>query len=230
MGRSWIAWLVPGLLAASVIYAIYLGIRVGDLELELAQLERAKASKDGPPAASAPKAEVPVPEQDSKLLDRVDAIEDDLADLQENYANLDEKLAGTKDPGTNEARILDVVTRAQSRVLDRQLEFHSAQWRKTREAAVADFAVKQKLDSWQTERIRKLLEQEIDEMLEIITRPGNAENPEKTAAEFQSALDRTDSEAVGLLKEDQALAWALNRQFERRVLWPWLPSLQPKAP
>lgn len=221
---------MPGMLALSVIYSIYLGFRVSGLERELARAKPAARPTSGPEPGPAASAHGAAKEEGSTVIARLESIEDDLADLQENYAALDEQLAGGgKGVGADESKILDVVTKAQARVRDRQLEFHSAQWHKNRAAVAEDFGAKHHLERWQIDHIKRLLEEETDEAVAILGRPDVAENPELIASDWQKHLDETDAEALRVLQGEAAQAWMGARMFERQVLWPWLPSLQPAA-
>jgi hypothetical protein len=229
MRASWIAWIVPALLTASVIYSIYLGFRVAALERELARTGRSQPRSG---AQLEREAEHPDKAGDDRLSSRLGSIEDDLADLQESYARLDDQLAGGKGLGggpADEARILDVVTKAQARVRERQLEFHSAQWRRTRAQIAEDFGVKNNLERWQVDHVKRILEEETEAAADILSRPESAENPELMANEWQRRLDETDEEALRILEGPAVQAWIEARLFERQVLWPWLPSLQPQA-
>jgi hypothetical protein len=225
MRASWTVWVVPGLLAASLIYSTYLGFRVSDLEHELAR----RKGEGAAPEAPAEDGQNAAPMEDPKVIARLESIEDDLADLQENYASLDVQLSGTKGGGgADESRILDVVTKAQARVRDRQLEFHSEQWHTTRAAVAEDFGSKNNLERWQVDHIKQLLLEETDEAVEILARPDVAEHPEQIASDWQRRLDETDAEALRVLEAPAQQAWLAARLFERQILWPWLPSLQPK--
>lgn len=221
------AWIVPGLLA---IGSIYLGFRVFELEervqkmsarLDASERENAGAKPtDATAAAAQDVAAAPVTSA------RLAAIEDDLAQVQEDYAGLDEQLteALPKQGAGDEARILDVVTRAQTRIRDRQIEFHQAHWRKARADLLDMFAAGQKLERWQTDGLKDLLDEETDSMIDIMVRPDLAENPDKAAADWQQRLEETDAEAVRLLEPKQREAWLGARAYERTVLWPWLPQ------
>jgi hypothetical protein len=229
MRATWTAWIVPGLLAASLIYSIYLGFRVTGLERELARSRPAAPAPSKPQPAATATGQAAADVDGSKVTARLESIEDDLADLQENYAALDEQLAGGKGAGTEETKILDVVTKAQARVRDRQLEFHSAQWHTARSAVAEDFGAKNNLERWQIDHIKRLLQEETDEAVELLARPDVAEHPEVIAADWQRYLDETDAEALRVLEGPAAQAWMGARMFERQILWPWLPSLQPAA-
>lgn len=229
MRASWTAWIVPGLLAASVIYSFYLGFRVASLEQQLARARAAGQPADGAEPAPTAGAEAAAQPDDSKVLARLESIEDDLADLQENYASLDVQLAGGKGAGGDDSRILDVVTKAQSRVVERQLQFHSEQWHKNRAALAEDFGTRNKLERWQVDEIKRALAEETDEAVAILAQPNIAEHPEQVATEWQRRLDETDAEALRVLEGGPAAqAWVASRLFERQILWPWLPSLQPQ--
>lgn len=230
-------WIMPALLAASVIYSIYLGIRVTDLERRLAG-DKPGAAVTGatpwPAERGGPVAGAAGPAQPASVEARLDTIEDDLAHMQEEYAELDEQLSGSTAEGgggggVDENRILDVVTRAQTRVRERQLDFHGTQWRKTRAAVLADFAEKHRLESWQVEDLKRVMDEEVEEAVVLLARPESAENPEQMAVEWQKRLNETDVEAMRVLTGPAAEAWMAGRMFERQLLWPWLPSLQPPA-
>jgi hypothetical protein len=231
MRPSWTAWIVPGLLVLSGIHSIYLGFRISELEQHLAAMGRSGGAKGAATSADSGRASARAAVANAAeptVEARIDTIEDDLTHMQEEYADLDQKLAG---PGgkVNESQILDIVTRAQSRVRDRQLEFHGTQWRNMRTAMFSDFATKNHLEHWQSEQLQRVLDEEIDEAVAILTRPENAENPELLATEWQRRLDETDAEAMRVLQGPAAEAWVGARMFERQLLWPWLPSLQPKT-
>ena len=231
------SWIVPVLLAGSVIYSIYLGFRVSDLERKLAE-RKAGTPADGkatpwPEERGGPVAGVAGPARPASIEARLDTIEDDLAHMQEEYAEIDEQLAGGTTQGSggavDENRILDVVTKAQTRVRDRQLEFHGAQWRKARSAMLSDFASRNNLEGWQVEELKTAIDEEIDEAVALLAKPESAENPELVAVEWQKRLNATDVEAMRVLTGPAAEAWMAARMFERQLLWPWLPSLQPQA-
>lgn len=232
MRSIWTDWLPLALSGLLAIYSIYLGFRITDLEDALARQRYdagadAAGAKDGAAGTAAGPGHAPrLDPLDPKVEARLKTIEDDLSHMQEEYAQLDEQLAGQGGNGVDERRILDVVTRAQERVRDRQLEFHGTHWRKTRAALLDDFATKVQLEPKQTDALQRLLEEETDAMIELIARPESAENPERTAAEWQRRLDETDQEALRVLTPEQIHAWLGARAFERQVLWPWLPSLQ----
>lgn len=221
---------MPGLLAASVIYSIYLGFRVSDLERELAGRKAVRAAAEGPRSSPSEGPQQAGPGEDPKVIARLESLEDDLADLQENYAKLDEQLAGGRGTGgADENRILDVVTKAQHRANNRQLEFHSTQWRNTRDVVAEDFGAKHNLERWEIDHIKTLLGEETDEAVEILARPDLSEHPAEVAKDWQRRLDETDAEALRVLQGKAAQDWMATRLFERQVLWPWLPSLQPKS-
>jgi hypothetical protein len=202
---------------------------VAGLEQELARARSAERPANGAVRAVADGTGAAAQADDSKVLARLESIEDDLADLQENYAGLDVQLAGGKGAGGDDTRILDVVTKAQSRVVERQLQFHSEQWHKSRAALAEDFGSRNQLERWQVEEIKRALAEETDEAVAILAQPNIAERPELVATEWQRRLDETDAEALRVLEGPAAQAWVASRLFERQILWPWLPSLQPQA-
>jgi hypothetical protein len=223
---AWIIGIIAGLLG---IFAVHLSQRVVELERRVAALEPLEG--DEPVASKENAGGLPNTTGRAPVEKRLEAIEDDLAQLQEDYAGLDQQLAaGGGTPGApDEARILDVVTRAQNRVRDRQLEFHVEHWKRTRSQLLDHFAEQTKLERWQTEQLRELLDHELDAWFELYTRPEMIENPERAAEEWQRQLDETDLEAVRLLDPLQKSNWHAARYAERQTLWPWLPSLQKQS-
>jgi hypothetical protein len=211
------------------IFAVHVSTRVLELERRVAVLS-AQPGAARAAQKSAASARGATPSGKAPIEKRLDAIEDDLAQLQEDYAGLDDQLAQGGGPtGTpDEEHILDVVTRAQNRVRDRQLEFHLQHWKRTRAQLLEQFAAQTKLERWQTDELREMLDEELDAMLEIFTQQEMLENPEVAADEWQRRLDATDLEAVRLLDPEQKRDWLAARAHERAVLWPWLPSLQKK--
>ena len=123
-----------------------------------------------------------------------------------------------------EQTILSVVERENSRIRDVQLEWHRARWLETRDQQLAAFATSMHLQPDQTTALRSVLEHELNEMVSVLKRPGLAEDPDQAAADWQAVLSKTDQRALGVLTPEQQQVWVQVRQFERNVLWPWLPK------
>jgi hypothetical protein len=126
-------------------------------------------------------------------------------------------------PGA-EQRILSVIGKEQSRIRDRQLEFHRQRWLEQREAALDQFAQAQKLSSRQRDGLQQLLTDELDGIVNILKRPDAVENPDRVADDWVATLEATDYAAHKLLDPAQTNAWDVARFVERRILWPWLPE------
>ena len=125
---------------------------------------------------------------------------------------------------SQEAAVLSIVARENSRIRDVQLEWHRARWGETRQQQLAVFAGQHKLRPEQTAELNRALEHELDAMVSILKRPDAAEDPDQAATDWQSVLKETESRVKTILTPEQEQAWMQGRVFERRVLWPWLPQ------
>ena len=223
--RTW--WV--GFVAALLTVSVYLGYRVFTLERRVDELARRLGATARPADGAAGGAPaVPTGDHEQRLV----ALERDQRALHDDLRTLEEATADSPlphgptgiDPATGEQRILSVVGRQQSKVLDRQLEFHYSRWVEQRQQALTSFAQAQRLSPRQTDVLNQLLEDELDGMVAILRRPDAGENPEKVADDWLAALSATDHEAHRILDPAQSNAWDIARFVERRILWPWLPD------
>lgn len=217
----------PILQALFLLGLVVVGYRSCTLEKKLAELEHktGKMREELPPAADATEGARPR----GALEARIAALEEDLAQAEDDLATIEELVvtATEKTDGEDakdDQRILSVVTRAHERVLERQLQFHRAHWSQFREQTLHDFSARQGLDSYQQSELQRLLEEELDSMVEILKRPDTAENPERAAADWDAELQKTDRAVERVLEPEQLEAWMSGRAFERAVLFPWLPK------
>jgi hypothetical protein len=214
------------LLAAALALFGYMGYRVLSLEQRVEQLSRRLGEAPSGGAAGAPS-------QGSGYEQRIATLERDQRMLVDDLRTLEQATAdpiaprhipSALDPGAGEQRILSLIGRQQTRVLDRQLEFHRTRWLEQRETALEEFATRFKLSPRQTDQLSELLVDEIDRLVEVMRRPDAAENPERVADEWRATLATTDSSAHRVLDPSQIPAWDTVRLLERRILWPWLPE------
>lgn len=225
--RTW--WAGSVAVVAIVALFAYLGFRVTALERRVdVLLERLGTTPSSDGAAGAGSG--------SGYEQRLASIEREQGTLRDDLRTL-EAATGTVDPAQprtaaaalanqpgGEQHILSVIGREQSRIRDRQLEFHRDRWLDQREAALDQFAQTQKLSARQRDMLHQLLSNELDGIVEILRRPDAVENPERVADEWLSALGATDYAAHKLLDPAQTAAWDVARFIERRILWPWLPE------
>jgi hypothetical protein len=120
--------------------------------------------------------------------------------------------------------VLSIVERENNRIKDVQLEWNRSRWLDTRDAQLLSFSKQYGLTTEQTAGLQKAMQQEIDGMIELLRRPDLLDDPDGTAADWQSKLEATDARAKQLLNPAQLGAWNQGRVFERKLLWPWLPS------
>src|SRR5262249_48891173 len=99
-----------------------------------------------------------------------------------------------------------------------------SRWQETREQQLTSFAHQNKLTPTQTTELQKSLEHEVDAMVEVLRRPNLMEDPDSASSDWQALLDATDRDAEKVLTPEQLSNWNLARAFERRLLWPWLPT------
>jgi uncharacterized phage infection (PIP) family protein YhgE len=158
--------------------------------------------------------------------ERLRKLEAEIATLRQTVRELEQvdDQAVATGPNIPDDKILAVVTRAQSRILDRQLQFGRDRWLEWREGALSQFAHDFGLSASQTQQLHQLLTDEIDTMMEIMRRPDALENPEQSATDWQARLDKTDDAVRNLLAPHQNIAWEQARAAERQTLWPWLPK------
>jgi hypothetical protein len=160
---------------------------------------------------------------------RIEALEQQALSLREDLQSLEAATADFPDPGavadpaSGEQRILSVIGREQSRIRDRQLQFHRERWLEWRRSALDNFAQAVRLSPAQTDDVQRLLSDEVDALVDILRRPDAAENPERAANDWLDTLEATDRAAERFLTPEQADQWTTARTVERRVFWPWLP-------
>lgn len=213
---------------ALVLSSLYFGYRITRLEQRLEALD---SQLGAPEIASAPAAGAstkPAPAHAQRLA----ALEQDVHALRDDLRTLEQAVnapVAAPTPG-DEQQILSIMGREQSRVRDRQLEFHRSRWVKWREAAIESFAARNNVSPVQADELRKLLTDEVDQMVEILRRPDAADNPEKASADWMAMLQRTDDAAHHVLEPEQRGPWDLERSVERHALWPWLPEPQSNKP
>lgn len=160
-----------------------------------------------------------------------------LGELEKGVTSLDAKLrtlryasGGAPNLPENEMReeILSVVQRESSRVRDVQLDWSRERWQEARDQQLAAFARDYGLSSDQTATMQKGLAHEVDAMVEVLRRPTLFEEPERTVKDWQALRTVTDETAERTLTPAQLQAWNLVREFERKILYPWLPERQTK--
>jgi hypothetical protein len=208
-----------GLLTVSIALVGGLGVyRLVTLEQRLDALGKrlGQAAPAGSTRAAAP-----------GLEERLSKLEAEIATLRQSVRELEQAedpALAQAEPNLPEDKILSVVGRAQSRVLDRQLQFHRDRWLEWREGALGQFAHDFGLSAGQTQELHQQLADEVDAMVEIMRRPDAFENPEQSATDWQARLDQTDDVARRVLAPHQLVAWEAARTAERQTLWPWLPK------
>lgn len=121
-------------------------------------------------------------------------------------------------------RILGLVTQEALRVRDRQVEFHRDRWIEMRERAVEEFVTRHGLNAAQTTTIRKLLLDEVDQMVAVFKAHSAEDDPKEADQEWMDMLRETDRAAKRVLDPAQTAAWDHGRAYERRVFMPWLPQ------
>jgi hypothetical protein len=212
---------------ALVLSSLYFGYRITRLEQRLQALD---AQLGAPEIAAAPGA--PAGKAAPAHAQRLAALEQDVRALRDDVRTLEQAVNGpvaAPNPA-DEQQILTIMGREQSRIRDRQLEFHRSRWVKWREAAMDSFAARNNLSPAQADQLRRLLTDEVDQMVEILRRPDAADNPEKASADWMAMLERTDDAAHRVLDPEQRGPWDLERSVERHALWPWLPERETNKP
>jgi hypothetical protein len=223
--RTWWAGSVAAV--AAVALCAYFGYRMAALERRVDSLterlgQRPSEGTAGAGAGSGYEQRLAALERDQLTL------HDDLRTLEAATADPTQPRTGADQPAgaqpVVEQRILSVIGKEQSRIRDRQLEFHRQRWLEQREAALDQFAETQKLSSRQRDTLHQLLADELDGIVTILKRPDAGENPERVADDWRATLEATDYAAHKLLDPAQTNAWDVARFIERRILWPWLPE------
>jgi hypothetical protein len=210
-------------LAVALAVCALLGYRVVRLEQRVAALGK----QLGPPAAL-PEGGKSAPAQGGHE-QRLAALEREIGGLRDDLATLEAatgerpELTALNTPGA-EQRILSVVEREQHRIRDKQLQFHRARWLEWRQSALDTFAAKHGLSPVQTERIFRLLADEVEALVELIKQPDVLANPDRTANDWLDRLEETNTAAHDVLDPEQRVAWDTARNVERETFWPWLPK------
>jgi hypothetical protein len=208
---------------ALVLSSLYFGYRITRLEQRLEALD---TQLGAPEIAAAPAAGAQANKPAPAYAQRLAALEQDVHALRDDLRTLEQAVNGpvaAPTPG-DEQQILSIMGREQSRVRDRQLDFHRSRWVKWREAAIESFAARNNVSPAQADQLRRLLTDEVDQMVDILRRPDAADDPEKASADWMRMLERTDDAAHRVLDPAQRAPWDLERAVERRALWPWLPE------
>lgn len=214
---------------AGIVVLGVLGFRIIDLEQRVALLVEQSGvgqSTGVSTASAAPREGASVPK----------TMEQRLSSLERQVEALTKQLNQSHRPTSTDLKsgifpqeeaILSVVERENSRIRDVQLEWHRARWQETRDQQLAAFATSQHLQPEQTMALRSALEHELDDMVMALKRPGWAEDPDQAASDWQAVLQKTDQSALAVLSPEQQQVWLQVRQFERAVLFPWLPKGNP---
>jgi hypothetical protein len=213
---------------ALVLSSLYFGYRITRLEQRLQALDTQLGAPEIAAAPAAGASTKPAPAHAQRLA----ALEQDVHALRDDLRTLEQAVnapVAAPTPG-DEQQILSIMGREQSRVRDRQLEFHRSRWVKWREAAIESFAARNNVSPVQADELRKLLTDEVDQMVEILRRPDAADNPEKASADWVAMLERTDNAAHRVLEPEQRGPWDAERLVERKALWPWLPERESNKP
>jgi len=219
--------------ARSLIVAALCVVVLGVLAYRVVAIERrTEALREqlegpAPAAAAAPGASVThTAGADASQAQRLKALEEGVAEARTTLSRI--KFVMTEgvtmpNPRT-EQEILAVVQREDARVRNAQLEWSHTRWQAAREAQLDQFALHNALSGQQTAELKKSLTREVDAMVDVLRRPGLFEDPEKTAVDWQALLDETDQTAARVLNPAQLDVWKQVREFERKLLWPWLPK------
>lgn len=218
------------ILAAALAVALglcaLLGYRVVRLEQRMAALDKQLGL---PAAATSSAASANAPGQTRDYQQRLTTVEREIAVLREDLTTLEEatgerpELSALNAPG-GEQRILSVVERKQNLIRDRQLQFHRARWLEWRQGALDNFAAMHGLSPQQTDRLYRLLADEVEGLVTLLKQPDAAENPERMANDWLDRLELTNDAAHEVLDPAQRAAWDAARMVERRTFWPWLPD------
>jgi hypothetical protein len=217
---------VRTLIASALLVGLvgFLGFRVVDLEQRVAaltqQLGSAPAAHDQAADTREPK---PVSAMGSGFEARLAALERRVDELKNSQQTREKAGPIGADP-QSEQQVLNVFEREASRIRDVQLEFHRNRWLEQRNGALVIFAKTYGLTPNQTSELQKVIENEVDVMVEQLRQPTMLEDPDQAVSDWQAMLDDTDAKAHKLLNRDQLAAWDTGRAFERQVLWPWLPN------
>jgi hypothetical protein len=212
------------IVAGSLVIVGLLGFRILDLEQRVAMLSEQIGLPA--PAVAANSGAAPVASKSTAVA----GLEQRLAILEKQVASLaaQQHAAPKADLGESHLQddkaILSVVEREASRVRDVQLEWHRSRWIEARNQQLALFAHQAQLTPDQTSGLQQALEHEADAMVDVLKRPSLLDDPDQVATDWQATLEETDHAAKQLLTPQQDAAWLAGRQFERRILWPWLPA------
>jgi hypothetical protein len=209
--------------AALVAFLGYLGFRIFDLESRVANLTRQLGAAPEPSAQpSTPDKPASAAVAPQGYLQRLAALEQQVAALKLSRQRPDK---GSNSGGSlDDQAILSVVERENNRVKDVQLEWNRARWMENRDEQLATFTKTYGLTPEQTANLQKAMHEEVDTMVELLRRPGLLDDPDQAATDWQNMLEVTDKAARKFLNPAQLGAWNLGRTFERRFLYPWLPS------
>jgi hypothetical protein len=209
--------------AALVAFLGYLAFRIIDLESRVANLTRQLGAAPEPAAQpSAPDKPASAPVAPQGYLQRLAALEKQVEALKLGRERLD-KMGSPGGPLDDKA-ILSVVERENNRVKDVQLEWNRARWMENRDEQLATFTKTYGLTPDQTANLQKSMHEEVDTMVALLRRPGLLDDPDQAATDWQNMLEVTDKAAQRYLNPAQLGAWNQARSFERRLLYPWLPS------
>jgi hypothetical protein len=213
-------------IAATLAVALvgYLGFRILDLEDRVAALTTQIGALPEPaPVARDPSATPSAVPPPQGFQQRITAAEGRLSSIEARLQQLEK--SGVKSArAVDDKDILSVVERENNRIKDVQLEWSRARWLENRDSQLATFSKQYGLTQEQTAGLQKAFQDEVDGMAELLRRPDVLDDPDGTATELQTKLDATDAVAKKLLNPAQLGAWNQGRGFERRLLWPWLPS------
>lgn len=231
--RLWIVLFLAAIVCGA------LGYRVFALEARVKHLARGAppeppatriaAHPEGPPA-TAHDAVAPVEAAaQGEHARRLVALEADIAALRKELEALAEAARqkadrADVDRSASADRILGLVSQEVMRVRDRQVEFHRDRWIEMRSRAVDEFVARHGLAASQANTIRRLLVDEVDEMVAIFKAQGAEDDPKVANEEWIDMLRATDREAKRVLDPAQSAAWDQGRAYERRVFMPWLPQ------
>jgi hypothetical protein len=216
--------------AAALVVFGWLGFRVVDLERRVAHLSEQLGSptpSEAPTAANAEHVTV-VSAAPQGYEQRLHALEDRLDKLASAQSSL-ARMTGKDGHAEADNQILSVIEREGNRIRDVQIEYHRPRWIEARGAQLESFAKATHMTTQQTQILKGVLEQEIDDLITVLKKPDLMEDPDGASAAWQSALDKTNETAHTLLTPPQAALWDQARQFERQLLWPWLPPKSDKG-
>ena len=157
---------------------------------------------------------------------RLQALEEGIAAVRTKISRLKYVMSeGVTMPNPRtEQEILSVVQREDARVRNAQLEWSRTRWQAARESQLAQFALQNGLSDRQTAALKPSVTREVDAMVEVLRRPNVFSEPDTTARDWLALLDETDQTAMRVLTPAQRDVWNKTREFERKLLWPWLPD------